>query len=164
MVDTISELSELARKLNQKSDKINTLISSINDQLSTLNLGVEVWLDYPLVEGDAVISEDGNGKVISQRRNVTLLGFCKTEPGRWGLAVRDAIDIGLDDENYNFKNLETPLELLRASRELRVVALNEIPGLLDAMKSRAEQLLKTIDAAEHTADRLAGGDIPEKPR
>jgi hypothetical protein len=42
-----SELSVLSRKLNQKSDKTNEIITTINKKLAALNFCLEVWLDYP---------------------------------------------------------------------------------------------------------------------
>lgn len=45
----MNELTSLSATLNQHSDELNTLISSINDQLAKLNLGIETWLDSTLL-------------------------------------------------------------------------------------------------------------------
>jgi hypothetical protein len=53
MVDTLNELASLSRSLNEKSDKLNSIISSINVKLAKLNFGVEAWLyDDAIEEGE----------------------------------------------------------------------------------------------------------------
>jgi len=44
-VVNLSELTPLAKELNQTTDEINSIISTVNEKLAALNLGVEAWLD-----------------------------------------------------------------------------------------------------------------------
>jgi hypothetical protein len=73
MVDTIKELAELSRKLNQKSDTLNATIISINDKLAKLNLGVEAWTGN-IEESDPYYHQiDEDARFSSPRRNVARL-------------------------------------------------------------------------------------------
>ena len=66
MVDTIKELSGLSRKLNQKSDTLNSVISSINEKLTKLNLGVDAWLLDPIDADDPYCREDDEDEKFPQ--------------------------------------------------------------------------------------------------
>lgn len=90
MVDTIKELSDLSRQLNQESDKVNSIILRINENLANLNLGVEVWLTgEPIETGERgeVETESGWTEECIQE---AILGYCRI--GRaWELAVKDVL-------------------------------------------------------------------------
>jgi hypothetical protein len=77
MMAKISELAPLAQKINQKTDQINRTISTLNEKLGKLNLGIEVWLDsgepYPHepLEAEAW-SDEGS----MRSRSLSYLGYC----------------------------------------------------------------------------------------
>lgn len=157
MVDNISELSELSRKLNKKSDTLSTTIISINEQLAKLHLGVETWLTSSAIErGDPYYDyekdPDGNFPLHSE----TWLGYCRFDELGWALAVKHVAlqttnDLGQEDV------VEAEVKaLLDASREIRLKAMKFVPGLLDAVKQKAEELLESIDQAERAAQALTG--------
>lgn len=180
VVDTINELSDLSRKLNQKSDQINLIIESINQKLAALNFGVEVWLDHdldrdPIIVGDTMdVDDDGNP--MNSVCSITLLGFCKVserielnkqtkrpeKKAVWELALKHAErkerPDGFGDFSYELKNAKHPKRLLNASREERLAALEAIPRLLSKLKSEGERLLNVIEDAEKAADALTAGD------
>jgi hypothetical protein len=148
MVDTINELSSIALKLNQKSDQLNALITSINSKLAKLNFGIEVWLEsHP-------VKENGNAKA--------FLGYCKSKD-EWQLAVWDPND-ALEVEDRPSVRLagSNVWPLTEASRELRLLAMPLIPKLLDGIKDKAEELLRGLEAAEKAAESL--GDGKTRPR
>ena len=159
VVHSIQELSELSRKLNQKSDQLNTLISSVNEKLSKLNLGVEAWLiDAPIITSDYDDWDYENDCRMEPEREASLLGYCEVE-GAWQLAVRDVTLVEkqsqYDGHNYEeAKNSRRTTPFLKASRNIRVQAMRLIPALLDLLKASADRLVKGIEEAEKAAEKL----------
>jgi hypothetical protein len=158
MVDTIQELSDLSRKLNQKSDQLNALISSMNRKLAQLNFGVEVWLeDDPIAASDYEDWDSDNDCRMSPERGATLLGYCDADDG-WQLAVRATTLVtkydkyGRDYEEA--KNSQEATPLLKAPRKIRVQAMRLIPALLDVLRDKAAELLENIEKAEKAAEKL----------
>jgi hypothetical protein len=154
MVDTINELAGLSKKLNQKSDTLNTTITSVNNKLEELGLFVQAWVGS-IEEGDPFYHEDDDQNKFPMHLE-TWLGYYRFERG-WELAVKTVTR--QETHNYNEeKTIEasTPLPLLNASRDIRAKAMDLIPELLDAIKEKAEKLLKSIDKAEKAAQSLTG--------
>lgn len=151
MVDTINELSNLASKLNQKSDTLNKTIEDIEAKLNKLNLGVEAWLENHCVEiGDP--DHDRDEEVTS--RDEILLGFARFEDG-WHLAIKDTVAEKDADGDFITADVRSIRTLLTAPRNVRIKAMGLIPRLLDQIKAEAESLLKDIDAAEQSAKKLS---------
>lgn len=158
VVDTINELSDLSIELNQQSDKLSSIISSVNSKLGKLNLGIEVWLERNPLEAEGYRdTHDDEGHRIDRYREVTLLGYCKVED-EWQLAVKAAIfqtETGRWGGEYEETvNPVSPTSLLKASRNLRSKAMSLLPELLDILKARAVSLLQGIEKAEEAAERL----------
>lgn len=161
MVNTINELSELSRKLNQKSDKTNEIIAGINEKLAGLNLGIEVWLDRQfdkwLRDGDFErVGGAEQRDVYPREKEVAYLGYCNVETG-WQLAIKEATLLehrGDDGEVIEEDTDVSYRPLLRASRETRIAALPLVPRLLDVLKAKAESVLRSIDEAEKAAEKL----------
>lgn len=161
MVDTIAELAELSRQLNQSSDKINSIISTINKKLATLNLGITAWVtQFPIETDDSVETPDDFGEpIFPNQKNVAYLGYCKLE-GDWQLALKKGIlqEFSRSVESVGVRAAEvtdvTYVPLLKASRELRARAIGVVPSLLDMIKNLAEHLLRNIEHAEKAAAKL----------
>src|SRR5260370_22552776 len=149
MVDSIKELFGLSRKLNQKSDTPNEVITSINEKLATLNLGVEAWVGY-IQRGDPWY-RDADDDQAFPLHDETWLGYYRFEKG-WELAVK-TVTVDADGGAAYVEGL-TPL--LSARRDIRVRAMKLIPELLNSIKKNAERLLQSIDEAEKAAQTLAG--------
>lgn len=157
MVDTIKELSDLSHKLNQKSDKLNVLISSMNEKLAAFNFGVEAWLIDPITAGDPNDWDMERGCQTDPERDATLLGYCKVED-QWQLATQRTTLVEKTDERgetyEQAKNSMAAAPLLKASREVRAKAMRLIPRLLDLLKDEAVDLLASIEDAEKAVKRL----------
>ncbi|HTU33886.1 MAG TPA: hypothetical protein VMF66_08800 [Candidatus Acidoferrum sp.] len=135
MVDAFSELSDLSHQLNDASRTINFTIESINNKLRSLNLGIEAWLDSPLVKplpGDP--SHDAIGP---------YLGFCDVEE-RWQLAVRGSAT-GTYVTGWSGDLPRTPLT--KASREVRIAAIEQVPALFERLKAEAHRVLLAVQSA-----------------
>jgi hypothetical protein len=157
VVDTINELSDLSRKLNEKSDKTNAVITKINKKLSALNLGLEVWLEWDLEDDNYHKVFQGQIGLLPRQKSVTYLGYCNVETG-WQLATKTGClieDYDKDSEEVFTELTEVIFKpLLKEARETRVKALPLVPRLLDRVKQQAESLIKSIDEAENVAEKL----------
>ena len=138
MVDTIRELADLSQQLNSDSDAVNSTITTINRKLRSLNLGIEAWFNNPLLEplaGDP--SRDSIGP---------FLGYCSVED-EWQLAIREK------PQDWHGDLLRSPL--LKASRPVRIAALQYIPSLVGQLKNEAQRVLAAIrDAKQFCAENL----------
>jgi hypothetical protein len=145
VVDTIDELSNLASKLNQQSDRLNSIISITNAKLEKLNIGLEVW-----VRGEA------KGRKIDRHAKITMLGYAKVED-KWQLAFKQATFQTIIDGDQEFDEILSATDsrsLLKASRAIRIESMPLIPDLLTALESEVESALDDIDQAEKAAIKL----------
>lgn len=157
MVDTtINELSGLSRKLNQKSDKLNSIIAEVNKKLKNLNFGIETWLTTLPVELSDVETTDENWNPCDPWRSITYLGYCSVED-EWQLAVKEAVlteKRNFDGDTYDSVSDSTVKPLLKATRPVRTKAMNLIPSLLTQIQISAQQTLASIEKAEEAAANL----------
>ena len=159
MVDNIAELSEVSRKLNQKSDTLRTTIISLNEKLASLKLGVEAWLaNSPIERSDPYYDHERDEHASFPLHNETWLGYCRFENELgWALAVKSVVLQLMNDRNQEHKIVEAQTKpLLDATRQVRLEAMRLVPELLDTVKKRAEDLLESIDRAENAAHVLTG--------
>jgi hypothetical protein len=154
MVNSINELSEVSRRLNQKSDKINAVIKGINEKLDALNFGLEVWLDAEDLADNHWQSQPESQNY--REKSVIFLGYCAIE-GTWQLAVKGGTLTQVWDrgeiETEELTNVEYKT-LLKATRTIRMKALPLIPQLLDLVKAEAEKVINSIDEAGEAAENL----------
>ena len=156
MVETIDELSRLAKELNQQSDKLNALITSLNQKLAALNFGVEVWHNGAIEAGDFREEYDDEDRLIEKCRSVVMLGYSKVEDA-WQLAVREETwktDLASGGEREFTVNPDPPSPLLKAPRETRIKALRLVPRLLDDLRDEAKALLNSIEQGKQLAAKL----------
>jgi hypothetical protein len=158
MVDTIEELSALSRKLNQSSDRINAVISGLNEKLANLNFGLEVWYEtVPVEETDWETLDRSQVSVHPREKSLSYLGYCRFDDG-WELALKSATLTEMWDSDAEEVTSELSSvvhrPLLKASREARAKAIRFIPRLLDEIKDEAQGLLRSIDEAEKVATKL----------
>jgi len=150
-MEPMRELTELSLQLNSESNSINSTINAINEKLRTLNVGVETWLDEPLVKqlpGDGPRNEAG-----------PFLGYCCIDE-KWQLAVRGTLKDSAFGEpvydrtspNPNSKLPRNPLT--NAPREIRITAVQQIPLLIVQIKNEAANVLKAIRDAKGLAQSL----------
>ena len=151
MVD-ISELAPIAKQLNEQTDKINSIISTLNRKLGKLNLGIEIWLDTPL-SADPWVEDDNEVRC----RDAFYLGYGRLGD-KWELLAKEVTEeIKHDQEGREYieeLGRDRRASLLNGTRNARLAALEQLPELLDAMKTEGERLLKLIDAGEKTAQSL----------
>jgi len=150
-------LSDVAKRLNAKSDTVNQLIEQFQDKLRGLNVGLEAWVLLRTEPG----SEDL--PVPSQRRTrrpvrattVTVeisLGHARGDDG-WGLyvkriAYKPQMPNMFPPASGEVVSVSKWIKLVDASRATRVAALEAFPKLLEALKTAAESAVQTIENAK----------------
>jgi hypothetical protein len=136
----LSELNKSASELNAETETVNSVLASVETQLIKMNLGFEVWVPDSL--SSIQISE--------YRYQDTELGFAKIGTD-WSLAVR-VREGKRDPRSGDFDWYPLPIpgstRLLDASRQVRIKALQHIPELLEALKSKTDEAAATIKEAK----------------
>lgn len=83
--DELRRLQKAATELNARVDAVNHLIAQVNTSLVKLDVGLEEWLDRPLV-GEVDLGAGGT--------TGAQLGFARVK-GHWCLALRTiTVEIG----------------------------------------------------------------------
>jgi hypothetical protein len=129
------ELADLSLLLNSESNTINSTITTLSAKLRNLNIGVEVWLTDTLIK-----PLPGNPR----RDDIgPYLGYCSVED-EWQLAVRGEPN-GDYCSGWTGDLPRTPLT--KASRDVRIAALEQLPALVIRIKEEAQRVLKAIQDA-----------------
>ncbi len=140
---TMRELADLSLQLNSESNNINATIVALNNKLQTLNIGLEVWLENSLIDalpGDE--RQDGVGP---------YLGYCSVED-QWQLAVRARPKSGSCfgapvGSGAGWVGELPRVPLVKATREVRLAALPQLPFLVARLHQEAQRVLKAIQEA-----------------
>ena len=136
----LRELNQSASELNAGTETVNSVLASVETRLTKMNLGIEVWVPDSL--SSIQISE--------YKYQDTELGFSKIGAD-WSLAVR-VREGKIDPRSGDFDWYPLPIlgstRLLDASRQVRIKALQHIPELLEAMKSKADKAADTNKEAK----------------
>ncbi len=132
----LSELKKSASELNAGTETVNSVLASVETQLTKMNLGFEVWVPDSLTS--IQISE--------YKYQDTELGFAKIGT-HWSLAVR--VREGKRDAlsgDFDWYALPIPgsTRLLDAPRQVQIKALQHIPELLEALTSKADEAAAKI--------------------
>jgi hypothetical protein len=152
--DLFAEAEKVAKTLNERSNRIQSAIQEMEQKLQTLNLGLEYWLDEdPLSnEGSEVDEEDSRDSPTRVQRE---LGYAKIA-GSWGLFIRRARyeehNNGYTSPWWELTESSEIQPLQKASRQLRIRALDRFPGLIRALTQEAENAISTIEQATTLAE------------
>lgn len=153
---SLSELKDAARRLNEASNTINSTITSIEQKIVEANVGLECWLTAePLQTTEPKQIAMGPNDDPAHSMTDTILGFTKVAGEGWRLAVREREYIALDDDPEEQR--ATPIQsdpsaLWRASRELRIKALEKMPALIGQLRDRVNGALEAIAIAKKLAE------------
>ena len=159
MVQTLNKLTSLAKTLNEKSDRANEIITSINQRLAELSFGLEVWHENHFVSaGDTYYQNEDEDMTGPEYFDVVLLGYYRFDDG-WQLALKSGVIHRYIDAHYGSQVDEVtssnrPTPLLKGSREERIRAMHLIPELLKQIEDLAEGVIADIDKAAEVASKL----------
>jgi hypothetical protein len=155
MIDTsshLAELSNLAQTLNKETDSYTAALTHLENKLRKMNLGVEGWV--------TVDETDFSGTPMRSSTMRTMLGFAKTVPDGWGIAVKEVrVERGFyeGDESCPWEmsyEEDQPKALLKSSRELRILASRRIEALLSELRDQARAAIKSLQEARKVAEQI----------
>jgi hypothetical protein len=144
----LAKLDENAARLNAASDSLNLILTTVEQRLAQANVGVEVWLRQALASTEAEGSTGGETTWTAQ-----FLGFAKVN-GQWTLAIKSTRFVSgffEGDTSCPYRNGYKdgePIRLAKASRELRIQALEHVPALIELLSQEANRCIETIDNAK----------------
>jgi hypothetical protein len=123
----LKQLSSASQLLNEASNKLTEQIKEIENSLASHNLGVVAWVELRRVREHI---DDQTPDV----DRIESLGYSKKN-SKWGLYISSEIE--------EFEHCE--IWLLRdAPRELRILAVDAFPRLLEQMVKRAKELTTEV--------------------
>jgi hypothetical protein len=156
-VEKVTELiKQNAQALNKEADRVSKYIKSVNKELRSAGVGLEVWNQTAggiveeryarLTSEEIVDSQSGNCVTVSRGKGI-IIGYAKVE-GRWEIALQ-RVDFGTDDDCLvSYKGDTFSLE--KAPRYLRIKATPCIEPLLELLTkelSRKTEGLKSIQSS-----------------
>jgi hypothetical protein len=152
MVDiekSLAGFSGAAKRLNEKSNRINDLIKRVEQQLEAANSGVAFWPGWLLEESEGGFTAYlGYDKVASERRWQFVVRTYRTIPT---VAEIEALNLRADEtgEEQEFTPLLTDERpLLQEERNIRIKALNHLGDFVNSYCEKIERMVETIDEAE----------------
>jgi hypothetical protein len=154
----LKDLTHLADKLNAESDRFNLSLEVIEDRLNALGIGISVRLDAPsarMTETDWVDeTNEGDGTPTGRRYfESTSLGYGRCGD-QWGLLVHTLRQVETADGGLDIYEDEPPKPLRRASRELRIKAVEHLEALIDKIRYEASEAVERIEKAKKIAESL----------
>jgi hypothetical protein len=152
MTINFSNLEKLSKKINEASDDLTKALTSINEKLNSLNLGIETWLEAGWCLKTDYGQENEEGYHVETR---WLLGYGKSPQGKWSLLVRaeDWLMPANEDLEGRFTG-STEYPLLSCPRDLRVAAIQYIPQLVEQLEKKSEDFTQAVSKAKELADKL----------
>jgi hypothetical protein len=146
---TFQRIEAGARALNAAADAATAEIHEIDQRLTRADARVQVFLQKPIVEREALQRTLPSGELLAEPYPVierAFLGYSR-DGGRWGVTVRTEVwrtDVPGDRaEQVHYQLLQV------ADRELRIIAGNELPRLLNAVRAAIEaQVESALDGRE----------------
>lgn len=147
------KLSTAASDLNFTSDELGKSVSQLDGALKKLNLGVSAWVEF-----------GGNADPHEGWYRTEELGYDKIG-NTWGIALRvvkgyDAAPEEEEIEAWLFND---------GPRSMRLLAIEEIPQLLEKLSTKADETAKKIrlklaEVQEVAAVVKKAAEEPAKPR
>lgn len=134
--ELLKKLSAASETLNKASDTLTQEIKEVEQALGAFNLGVSTWVKFKETSEQ---HDGGNGRFYDFER-IDMLGYDKHN-GKWALLVYSGIEEIQNDETWLLRD---------APRDLRILAVDAIPELLEKIVKEAAEL---ADKVRVKADR-----------
>jgi hypothetical protein len=154
--DALSNLSEVSKQLNEESDSVNEIISSVEAAINQANPGVEVWLEEGLPRHPEIDPEDyrkhedeGGGLY----RRFWTLGYARSDTrGEWAIFAR-LFEYELTEEPAAPEVCPYNATLLAdCPRTVRVEAAPWLERLVEEITHRAQEMLEGLREAKKKVD------------
>lgn len=154
MANIINELTHLGRQLGEKSQSLDTIISTVNRKLAGLGLGFEVWLTDDPIQTEGYQNCDCRRNSGLRWCEATFLGWGDYLDD-WQLMVKETTfekAVGSrGSESEQAINSGPPTPLLDAEKTVQIKAMRLLPRLLEELKSEAEDVIASIENIERVA-------------
>jgi hypothetical protein len=136
-------LSTVAPTLNAASDELTKAVAVLDETLKKLNVGLAAWVT---VRSRAVC----NPHLSDEEYDADQIGYDKVE-GKWGVALRHIWG------NYASEEFggEGPWLFNDAPRELRLLGVDKIPELIEALGKEASETTKKVQEKTKQVRELA---------
>jgi hypothetical protein len=123
-----SNLSKATSILNKASGELASAISQLDEMLQNLNIGLTAWITFRSRETE------------SPEYDNDQLGYAKVS-GKWGLAIQRIYG----DPSQGQEDVVGPWLFNDASRELRLLAVDKIPELLELLANVAAKTAERVE-------------------
>jgi prefoldin subunit 5 len=139
LTSSFKQLAVVSDELNSAADELGKTISTVEDALSTLKIGVSAW--HKIAGGD----DPRSGSYWRREIGYSKIG------DNWCIAVRrvwgnEYDDEGPSDETWKFTD---------APRWLCIEAVSKIPDLLDELIDRSQKTTANLKTKTAEAQELA---------
>jgi len=139
-MSSIEALRDVSASLNRVSEQINEILENAEEDLRSMNLGIEAWTEEP-------IETSPNDE---KSYYAWFLGWCHFSP-KWRLAVQKTLihEGVIEGKPYKKKVVLEAISLSTRSRELRAKAVGRLEDLYKVLHKEAESTLQnTITQAK----------------
>jgi hypothetical protein len=159
MVDTMtinfSKLEKFSKQINEASDELTKALTTINEKLNSLNLGIEVFDRTPA--GTLKINTESDEEEGYYRETYWYLGYGKSNDGKWGLlaqAQESRIAVWDVERENEVVVAEDNYLLLSCPRDLRIAAIERMSSLIEKLEQKSEEFTKSVSKAKELAEEL----------
>jgi len=135
-------LSSVASSLNAASDALTKVVSTLDEALKKLNVGVTAWVTFRS-RVDPTSDPENYDK--------DQIGYCKIR-GTWGISLRHI----WGNPGWEDFNSDGPWLFNDAPRDLRLHSVDKIPELIEALGKEASETAKQVRESTQRASALAG--------
>ena len=135
-------LSSVASSLNTASDALTKVVSTLDEALKKLNVGVTAWVTF---RNRVDPTSD------PENYDEDQIGYCKIR-GTWGISLRHI----WGNPGWEDFNSDGPWLFNDAPRDLRLHSVDKIPELIEELGKQASETAKQIRESTQRASALAG--------
>jgi hypothetical protein len=146
--DKIDRIAEVSARINEAAESAADYVSKVEKRLLDVEAGVVVW-DGILLEEESAYQPSKEEPAIPAQRKVTF-GFAKVK-SKWGFAVREEFFTrsAPGKKEYTEPAYEKISLLRKSDRDLRILAAEHVPALLDQILAAvSEKLDRLVPQAE----------------
>lgn len=159
----LADLTALAPKLNEESDSLNPIFDAWQRKLAALNIGLEEWVTISSEERSVRVDDED---ALRRRRpeipafrellnTKEVTGSIDTQFGWCGgflmirqITYRGDLKDKLGDQRWEEITRDNPRLVQQVSRQVRIEALEQLPRLLERLKTAAESAVEKIQRAK----------------
>jgi hypothetical protein len=139
----LDQLTPLGAELNTAADAFAKTLKTVEAELATMNLGLEVEYGRPILETEVKEEQDEQGAVVRKVKRLVFLGYGTNAGSGWGLQARHYRMVFLPDDKMEYVQ-ERVRTLLNSPRAIRLAAAEHLSGLLQAIHEEAAKKLNAL--------------------